>query len=359
MNVTALAPYMAGEDFAAMGLVQSPDIDTRSPGQPAYALRLTDVSPFLLYWGFMYNADGKAAPLKQDVRTGQMYGLVSKDQQGRAVVLNGLRVIFYSEALHVSCKVAEVSAFHGDKLLGMTRTQHVEKAVSFLKKLRPDWGGFVDQSTLVDLSILSNRSDPEILGQSVHRRLMEVTKVQSVTAQVLDIDPEAESDFGEAEAPKPVVSDPNTQLPAWPSELDSDFLSMSPELMEPPTKQDRPMVVQFMVEGNPNPFTGSSRVPDNVLSEIRRHVGYWLPVYGHRKDDCHQCVPCESGFQLTLGMKLFRDAGLDKNNRKSWLEDALTALKLQIESGTRPKQNGTVTCPAVSVKILKARAAYP
>lgn len=346
----------SGEDLQAMGVL-TPTVaglqDHRLPKQPLYTLKKRDVSPFLLYWGFMYGQDGSVVPLKQDVRTGQMYGLVTRDQLGRAVILNGLRIIFWSEALHVSCKIAEVSVFNKDQLLGSIQTQDSKEAVNFIKSMRPSWEGFIDQSVLVDLSTLNLRKSPEIFGQAVHRRLMEVTKLQSVNSEILDMDESLEPEVVEQEFVTDENKDPDTDFPEWPE--GSEFLAMSNELLSPPTRQDRPLIVQFMVQNS----STENRIPDNHLGTIKRHIGYWLPMFNHRKEDSHYVRPCSDGFEVILGLKIFRDAGLDKSNRKSWLSDALKALTLQIESGTRPKVDGTVTVESVPIKILKARAAYP
>lgn len=358
MNVMGLENFLSGADYVALGLVSKPDIDTRVPGQPAHKLRFRDVAPFLLYWGFMYDAEGKVVPLKQDVNTGTMYGLVSRDQEGRAVVLNGVRVIFYSEALHRSCKIAEVSVYNGINLLGTIRTQDVSEAVDFITTHREDWKGFIEQSVLVDMSSLAHREQQAVWSQTIQRRLSEVTRVHAVTEQILDIDPNAEGDVSSFNAPPVVKKDPATDFPSWPE--DTEFVSMSPEILSPPTRQDRPMIVQFTVDAaSMVNMTSMGRIPENIISEIRRHVGYWLPVIGHRKDDCHHIRHCKSGFELILGLKIGQGAGFDAKNRKPWLENSLRTLKVQIESGTRPKKNGEVTCPAVPITIEKARCAYP
>jgi hypothetical protein len=353
---------LTGTDLKDLGLLTALPEDRRVPGKPMYKIDAGVAIPFNVYWGYWYGPDGTPFPLKQDVNTSQMYGLVSRDQIGRCIVLNGLRVIFFEEALHTSCKVIEVSDTSGVKM----RTASVQEAVDFLCKLKPEWRGFIAQSVLVNLPSLKAREDEVRWGQNVRRRLLEVTSVPGASEEILDMDVEADPVDEATLVPLPAAPPPpGASFPAWPSTTSEDTadgslpVAFSDEVLSPPTKQDRPVVVQLKVVSDVQGVP-LNRLSDAQLSRIKNHAHYWMRPLGHRTDDVHIVSHCEGGVELTLGLKIGGTTGLDSNNRKNWVENVLNSLKVQIENGTPPKRDGKITInPVVGVSVLSARCAYP
>lgn len=358
MELLEAIDELTGSDLATLGVISMPSLDTRVPGQPLYSLIPNSITPFTIYWGYRYDEDGKVIPLQQDVNTGQRYGLTSRDQDGRSVILNGLRVLFYSEKLHSSCKVVEAGA-EGH---GYVRTGSMEEAIQFLCKIRPEWIGFIEQSVLTDLITIRSRDNTEMWGQNIRRRLLEVTKVNGASDEIVNLDPAAEPEEEEvlASAPTmPIAGDPRANMPDWPKD---QFLSASEELLNPPTRQDRPLLVQLKI-GVEQVFKHAG---PTVLSEVQRnaiksHAGYWARVISHRSQDIHTVQHCADGIEMVVGLKVTVNAGLDSKNRWHWLENTFNALKLQIETGTPPKKSdGKTTVPKVDgVTVYAVRCAYP
>jgi hypothetical protein len=357
---------LTGADLAALGLVTALPEGRRVPKKPGYKLDKSAVVPFNVYWGYWYRADGEAFALQQDVNTGQKYGLASRDQIGRCVILNGLRVIFYEEALHTSCKVIEVGNVSGAKI----QTANMKEAMDFLCTLRPEWKGFIEQSVLVQLSMLKERDHPDRWAQNLRRRLLEVTNVPGASDDIFDMDFVVDRVDDEETPNAPVASpppppNPRAVLPDWSLAQPvgpggGAALAISEEVAEPPTRQDRPILVQLQtVDTVQNRII--SNVSDAQLSRIKSHAHYWLRTKGHKSGDVFDVCRCEGGVQMTMALKIEANSGLDRDNRGAWLQNFFNGLKLQIENGTVPrKKDGKTTVPAVeNVAVSSVRCAYP
>jgi hypothetical protein len=370
---------ISGIDLASLGMVsRAPNL--RTPREPEYKVDRNVFSPFSVYWGYWYtNKDADAFALKQNVDTGWFYGLVSRDQTGRCVILNGLRVSFYEEDLHPSCKIIEVGSVSGPSI----QTSEVSEAVKFLTTLRPEWKGFIEQSVLMDMVRLRGRRvendfAPASWEQNILRRVLEVTNFKPTPEEIIDLDPSLapEQEFAgipDSGSPDPTAPPPPRPkiFPDWPPFQPSDVtlpLSIADDILNPPTRDDKELLVQLVVQQKmPMGQIAGQIIGDVVidplsnedLKGIKEHAFYWMKTIGHNGNDVHSIAHGKDGVEIALGLKISEQAGNDPRSRKDWLENSFNALKVQIETGTRQKSDGTAKVPAMpGMRIAAGRCAY-
>lgn len=365
---------LSGSDFEALGLVDVPGVDQRTPGKPAYAIKKDEVSKFTIYWGYQYDANGSLRHLKPTVFTGCPYGLVSVADNGQPVVLNGVRIVFYSESLDPACKVMDVSV--GDSRV---RTDDNHEALRYIKRMRPDWAGFIEQSILCEARCLM-LDDKDARFEAVTSRVQEVS-VNPVSGDIIDIAPGDDPKDEDFSAPVRVVHDsvgdvPKTtdgdfqigseamrgvSMPDWPHE--NDFIAFSDEFLNPPTNDDRPVSVHMKIKkvASGKRRKRSVKVSDSLRAKIQSHVAYWLTTIQHRKQDVRavSALP-KDGVQLVLSLRIGEMVGMESSERADAMRNWFRMLKAQIEGGTARRPDGSVAIEALSdCKVVAVRVAYP
>lgn len=359
MGVREAIACLTGADLKALGLVSIPEFDERLPGQPSF--RIVDKNePFTIHWGFRFIEDGQVASTRQDVSTGQRYALVCREQCGGVVVLNGVRITFHSESLHQSCKVIDVLV--GTERL---RTSDNREALRFVKEKCSRWGSFVEQSILCP-AVITMGQEKSARDDGIRRRVAQVTNAPC-GGQVIDLDLDAElkgEKFSEQSSNTAGTTDsapatnPRIGLPPWENGV---FLHCSPELLEPPTENDRPVLVQMKIINRDTGKSSGTVVTQEQRDKFRRHVAYWLKLIDHRANDLNTLQHFVSGLEMVVSLRVGASAGYtDKEERFQWLENAFRALKNQVEQGTPRRRDSTVALESVSgLEIVSVRCAYP
>lgn len=340
---------LTGLDMTQLGFVRPLGLDDRVPGRPSFSL-VKESAVFTLHWGFQYADDGSPKSLRQPLVTGQRFGLVSRTADDDILVLNGVRLIFYSEALHPSCKVIEVITPSGS-----FRTDDNREAMRYLIRTQPDdWKPFIQQSVLVDAALLmSENAEDRVNG--VHRRFEKVTG-RTVSGKVIDMDKEADPEnevFVVFEDDDISADKEKVSLPPW---SEDGIFSASDEVLNPPTSADRPLRVQIKA-GKPR---GSRSIGGRDLQKLKHHVKYWLTTIQHRGNDLHTAtLTKEKNVELVLSLRVHRSAGASPEKRWTVLEDWFSALFNQVENGTVVRSDGTRALEPMDIFLDKVRCAYP
>ncbi len=365
---------LSGSDYESLGLVSAPGVDRRTPGKPAYVIKKDEVSKFMIYWGYQYDSSGNLRHLKPTVFTGCPYGLVSVADNGQPVVLNGVRIVFYSESLDPSCKVMDVSV--GDSRI---RTDDNHEALRYIKRMRPDWSGFTEQSILCEARCLM-LDDKAARLSSVLERVQEVS-VNPVSGDIIDIAPGDDPKGEDFSSPVRVVHDSagdapmpadgefqigsaamlDVSMPDWPEE--KDFIAFSNEFLNPPTDDDRPVSVHLKIKKvkSGTRRKRSVKVSEPMRANVHSHVAYWLTTIQHRKNDVRAVsVLPKDGVNLVLSLRIGEMVGMEAKERADAMRNWFRMLKAQIEGGTAQRLDGSVAIEALSdCRIVAVRVAYP